>query len=90
MNDTEHLCNEEESHETEAQQVMSRRDYLLSLKKWSKVVIGSVLVGGVLAVTSQNADADGGWVNRRGGGGWGNGGGNSWANRRGLGAWIDG
>ena len=89
MNDTEHLCNEEESHETEAQQVMSRRDYLLSLKKWSKVVIGSVLIGGILAA-SRDADADGGWVNRRGGGGWANGGGNSWANRRGLGAWIDG
>jgi len=79
MNETEHVHSEE-------QQTMSRRDYLFSLKKWSKVVIGSVIVGGVLAGTSQNADA---WVNRRGGGAWADGGG-TWANRRGLGGWIDG
>ncbi|GAK53179.1 transcription elongation factor [Candidatus Moduliflexus flocculans] len=88
MSDTEYLRNEDTSHATEEQRGMSRRDYLLSLKKWSKIVIGGVVLGGLLAGTNQNAEA-GGWVNRRGGG-WSNNGGNSWANRRGLGAWIDG
>jgi hypothetical protein len=81
---------------SEEHDLVSRREYLLSLKKWSKVVIGGVLFGGILTGTSQNADAAA-WANRRGGGsgwsngrgvwvnsrgGWGNGGG-SWGNRSG-------
>jgi hypothetical protein len=53
-----------------------RREFLLSLGKWSKVVIGGVLLGGVL-VPDQNAKAWGGgpgggaglWYNS--GAGWG-------------------
>ena len=83
MNDTEHGSSQKPL-ETEEELMISRRDYLLNLKKWSKVVIGSVLFGEMLAGTSQNAEA-GGWANRRGGGGgWGNGGGGgAWANNRG-------
>lgn len=55
-----------------------RREFLLSLGKWSKVVIGGVLLGGVL-VPDENAKAWGGgpgggaglWYNSgRGWGGW--------------------
>ena len=71
----------------------SRRDFLIGLGRWSKVVIGTAVLGG-LAVPMTDAQA-GSWVNRRGGvagGGWANsyGGGGSWANRRGVGGWING
>jgi hypothetical protein len=50
-----------------------RREFLLSLGKWSKAVIGGVLLGGVL-VPGQEARAQGGaglWYNSgRGWGGW--------------------
>ncbi len=57
-----------------------RRDFLISLGRWSKAVIGGVLLGGLL-VPGRDADA-GGWGNRGGGrggswinfgGGWGGG-----------------
>ena len=68
---------------SEEHDLVSRREYLLSLKKWSKVVIGGVLFGGILAGTSQNADAAG-WANSRGGSAaWGNGGRGAWVNNRG-------
>lgn len=83
---------QEQQQVTEEHDLVSRREYLLSLKKWSKVVIGGVLLSGMLAGTSQNADA-GGWINNRGGGGggWGNGGGGGWINNRGGGGggWIN-
>lgn len=72
----------------------SRRDFLLGLGRWSKVVIGAAILGGVASHGTQVQA--GVWVNRRGGwinggGGWinGGGGGGSWANRRGLGGWIN-
>ena len=73
-------------------ELISRRDFLHSLKKWSKAVIGGVLLGGLLPTPEARAD----WVNRRGGGGgsWVNGGrawvnsGGSWVNRGG--SWING
>lgn len=72
-----------------------RRDFLLGLGRWSKVVIGAAILGG-LASHGTQVQA-GSWVNRRGGwinggGGWinGSGGGGSWANRRGVGGWING
>jgi hypothetical protein len=81
--------------------LMTRRDALLSMGKWSKVVIGTVVFGALLG-TSEEAEA-GVWANRRGGrtypwanGGsaWRNGGGHGgtgWANRRGGGgAWKNG
>lgn len=79
-------CDEEE--------LISRRAYLISLKKWSKAVIGGILLGGALSSSSQEAQARS-WVNNRGGGGaWANnyGGGRAWANRRGgwgNGGWIN-
>jgi hypothetical protein len=70
-----------------------RRDFLLGLGRWSKVVIGAAVFGG-LAAPGAEVQA-GSWINRRGvvrGGGWANsyGGGGSWANRRGVGGWING
>ena len=81
-------------HSSDEKELVSRREYLIGLKKWSKAVIGGVLLGGLLASTDKEAEAAGvGWVNRRGS--WGNGawanrssGGGSWVNRRG--GWIDG
>lgn len=59
----------------------SRRDFLLSLGKWSAAVVGGVLMLG----TNESASAGGAWVNRRGAGGAG------WANRAaGGGAWVNG
>ena len=84
---------QEQQQVVEEHELVSRREYLLSLKKWSKVVIGGVVFGGLLAGSNQNAEA--GWVNRRGGwingggGGWGNGGGGSWGNGGG-GGWHNG
>ena len=48
-----------------------RREFLLSLGKWSKAVIGGVLLGGAL-MPEQDAKAQGGvWYNSgRGWGGW--------------------
>jgi hypothetical protein len=85
----------QQEHVSDEQELVSRRAYLLSLKKWSKAVIGGVLLGGLLAHTDKEAEA--GWLNRRGGwanGGWVNrrGGGGTWANRTGGWAnrvWID-
>jgi hypothetical protein len=66
-------------------ELLRRRDFLKSLKKWSQAVIGGVVLGGVLAPGEARAD----WINRRGGasgGGWinggGGGGGGTWVNRR--------
>lgn len=78
---------------------MERRDFLLSLKKWSKVVIGSALFGGAALELGVGREAEAGaWANRAlGGGAWANGGrawanavggGGSWANRGG--AWANG
>lgn len=74
-----------------------RRNFLVGLGKWSKAVIGGVLLGGVLA-PGRDAEAvgwanrgggKGSWVNFRGGGwggGWGWGPG--WYNRR-PGGWYN-
>lgn len=66
-----------------------RRDFLRSLNKWSKVVIGSALFGGAMLKLGAVPDAEAGaWANRAGGGGaWANRGG-AWANRGGT--WING
>jgi len=77
--------------------LQSRRDFLLSLKKWSKAVVGGVLVGSALSREGGEAQAGtlvgprGSWVNRRGGAGWANRrGGGGWVNRAGVGAWANG
>jgi len=89
--------------ETDENELLTRRDFMVGLKKWSKVVIGGA-IGAVALGQIENASA--GWINRRGGGGsWGNGGGGwgnhgggswtngsggGWANRRGgIGGWIN-
>lgn len=71
------------------QALLSRRDFLISLTKWSKVVIAGALLGGLLTHTDRKAEA-GSWINRRGGyrGGWYDGGGGGWYNRGG--SWYDG
>jgi hypothetical protein len=91
----------EQNQETnDEEQLLGRRDFLLSLKKWSKVVIGGIVLGRVLSGTG----AEAAWVNRRatwvngaggGGGGWLNrggswiNGGGGWINRTG-GGWLNG
>lgn len=82
------------------QALLTRRDFLAGLRKWSAAVIGVVVAGGVL-LPGENAS---GWVNGRGGWvnaavGWVNrstawvngGGGGSWVNRSGGGGagWVN-
>ncbi len=72
--------------------LQSRRDFLIGLKKWSKAVIGGAVAATVLGGTPRDASA--GWINRRGGGrrSWLNGrggGGGGWVNRRGGGGWLN-
>ena len=87
---TEELLDEED--------LVSRRDFLVGLGKWSKIVIGLALLGGTLTMPENDAAARttwanggrGGWANRVGGGGWANRyGGGGWANRGG-GGWANG
>jgi hypothetical protein len=76
-----------------------RRDFLVSLGRWSKAVIGGVLLGGGLLAPDRDAKAvgwgnrgggNGSWVNLGGGGwGWGGGGGGGWVNLGG-GGWGGG
>ena len=66
----------------EEAELLHRRDFLQSLKKWSQAVIGGVALG----VLVSGSTAEAGWVNSRGG--WVKGGGGGWANRGG--GWING
>ena len=64
--------------------LLRRRDFLKSLRKWSPAVIGGVVLGALLPSCKVGG---GGWANRgatwlNGGGGWINRGG-PWVNRRG-------
>jgi len=73
-----------EDNAPDGEELLNRRDFLIGLKKWSKIVIGAALLSG--ALTAPEASA-GGWINRRGGGGgWINGGG-TWGNGGGGTAW---
>jgi hypothetical protein len=69
----------------------SRRDFLIGLGRWSKIVIGAAVLGGISA-GAPNAEAAA-WVNRRGGGGAvvaHPAGGGAWVNHRGGGgAWVN-
>lgn len=79
--------NEEASGKEEG--LTDRRGFLMSLGRWSKIVIGSVLVGSALFDSGTEAEAVA-WANRGGGGGaWANrgGGGGAWANRGA--AWVN-
>src|SRR5262245_48268338 len=66
----------------EEAELLRRRDYLKSLKKWSQAVIGGVILGALVP----GSKAEAGWVNTRGS--WVNGGGGGWANRGG--GWLNG
>jgi len=81
-----------EPSKEEGTPLQTRREFLLSLGKWSKAVIAGAVLGGALSQSVPDAQA-GAWVNRHyGGGGWVNGGGGGWVNRRGYGGggWING
>lgn len=71
------------------QALLSRRDFLIGLTKWSKAVIAGALLGGLVTHPDRKAEAAS-WINRRGGyrGGWYDGGGGGWYNRGG--SWYDG
>ena len=87
----------------EGPELRTRRDFLRSLGRWSSIVIGGAVVGGIVGPTAaQWINRGGAWVNGRGGGGawvnravgggaWVNGGGGgSWVNRSGGGgAWVN-
>lgn len=64
------------------QMLLSRRDFLAGLRKWSAAVIGVAVAGSVL-LPGETAS---GWVNGRGA--WVNGGGGGWVNR--ATTWING
>jgi hypothetical protein len=70
--------------EPDEQRLLSRRDFLAGLRKWSAAVIGVAVAGAVMAPGEANAA---GWVNGRGGG-WVNRGG-SWVNGGGGGSWYN-
>ena len=73
------------------QQLLSRRDFLASLRKWSTAVIGVAVAGSVLLpgeTASGWVNGRGSWVNGGGGGGWVNRGG-SWVNGGGGGSWYN-
>ena len=78
----------------EEQELQSRREFLIGLGKWSRVVIAGAVFGGA---TLTHKAAEAAWINRRGccrGGSWvdGRGKGGSWVNRRGGGyggSWVN-
>ena len=70
----------------------SRRDFLLSVKRWSKAVVGLAVAGAAFEPGVAHAWVNGGWVDSRGGwsnrgGVWVNGSGGGWNNR---GGWVNG
>jgi len=76
----------QENNARHEEEMLNRRDFLVGLRKWSLAVIGGALFSGALAAPEASGGA---WVNRWGGGSWGNGGRGSWANRYGGGGWIN-
>jgi hypothetical protein len=63
-------------------ELLHRRDFFQSLKKWSRAVIGGVVLGALLP----GSKAEAGWINSRGA--WVNNGGGGWINRGG--SWVNG
>jgi hypothetical protein len=71
-------------------ELLSRRDFLQSLRRWSQAVIGGVALATLVPASEVEAgwvNSRGSWVNGHGGGGWANRGA-SWVN--GGGGWING
>jgi len=73
---------QERDEHAEEQRLVSRRDFLVGLRKWSAAVIGVAVAGAVL-LPGETAD---GWINSRGG--WINGVGVGWVNR--ATTWVNG
>jgi hypothetical protein len=77
--------------------IQSRRDFLLSLGKWSAAVVAGAVLGAGALAPERDAQAGawinrrGGWINGGGGGGWVNryGGGGAWVNGGGGGGWVN-
>ncbi len=89
--------NEEINMSDEEKELVSRRDFLVGLKKWSAIVIGGAILGGALPTQEAraawvNGGGGGAWVNGRGGWINGGGGGGGWINGGGGGGggWING
>ena len=91
--------NEASADEPAELEQKTRRDFLRSLGRWSAIIIGGAVLGGMMDPPEPAGwvnGGGGGWVNARGGGGsaawvnraggWINGGG--WVNRGG-GSWIN-
>ena len=91
----------EDAHESdEEKRLLSRRNFLVGLQRWSAIIIGGTLLAGALPPPEASAWVNGrvggggtaAWVNGRGG--WingGGGGGAGWVNRAGGGgaAWVN-
>jgi hypothetical protein len=90
------------TEQEDEQRLISRRDFLAGLRKWSAAAIGVAVAGSVLLpgeIASGWVNSRGGWINGGGGGGWinrkttwvnGVGGGAGWVNRSvGGGSWIN-
>jgi hypothetical protein len=71
---TRSFMNDEASNETtgteEGKELLDRRLFLKSIRKWSGAAIAAVVFGRALLASPPEANA-GAWVNRRGGGGGG-------------------
>jgi hypothetical protein len=77
--------------DSDEQALQSRRDFLIGLGKWSRVVVTGAVLGAGVVITDKTAQA--GWLNRRGYGGAGwvnNRGGGGWWNARGGMGWLNG
>jgi hypothetical protein len=85
MNDDEKLRKAEDNARADTgetdESLSERRDFLISMGKWSTAVISTVVLGPSFSSGSASA-----WVNSRGG--WINGGGGGWVNR--STSWING
>lgn len=85
MADEREIKSGEEANESdEEQRLLSRRNFLVGLQKWSAIIIGGTLLTSALPPPEANAWVNGRatWVNGRGG--WvngGGGGGAAWVNR---------
>ena len=66
--DTDTTGLQDEKFSGSEQELMDRRGFLQSLKKWSKIVIGGAVAGSILLHHNTEAEAAA-WANRGGGGG---------------------
>lgn len=96
MADDRNIESGEDANESdEEERLLSRRNFLVGLQKWSAIIIGGTLLAGALPPPEASAWVNGraAWVNGRGG--WVNaavvGGGAGWVNRAGGGgaAWVN-